>query len=81
MKLIFKKDENHQINVFHEVDGNQQGFSYVEMIKELIKSRKLEEPDISDGFTDAEINSIKSMVSFINKEISETSEPDETTSS
>ncbi len=76
MRLVFKKDEDHQISVFHEVDGNQQDFSYVDMIKALINSKKLDEPDISDGFTDAEIKSIKSMVALINKEISAKKEPD-----
>jgi len=81
MKLVFKKDEEHQINVFHEVDGKQQDFSYVDMIKSLIESRELEKPDISDGFTDPEINSIKRMVSLINEEISTTEEADKPYSS
>lgn len=76
MKLVFKKDEDHQISVFHEVSGGQQDFSYVDMIKSLIESKKLEDPEISDGFSDAEITSIKSMVTFINREISATEEPD-----
>lgn len=76
MKLIFKKDENHQISVFHQVNGDQQDFSYVDMIKALIESRKLEEPDISEGFTDAETKSINSMVTLINKEISTINQPD-----
>lgn len=76
MKLIFKKDENHQISVLHQVDGDQQDFSYVDMIKALIESRKLEEPDISEGFTDAETKSINSMVTLINAEISTINQPD-----
>jgi len=78
MKLVFKKDEDHQISVFREIDGSQEEFSYVEMIKELISSKELEEPDISEGFTDAEISSIKSMVKFINEEISDLDNSDET---
>ena len=81
MKLVFKKGEDHQISVFREINGSQEEFSYVEMIKELIDSKELEEPDISEGFSDAEISSIKSMVNFINKEISETDESDDTDSS
>ena len=38
MKLVFKKNEDHQISVFHDVVGNQRDFSYVDMIKALIKS-------------------------------------------
>ena len=72
MKLVFKKDTDHQISVFQEVDGNQLDFSYIDMIKALIKSKELEEPEISEGFSEAEKESIKSMVTFINKEISAT---------
>ena len=51
------------------VKGREQNFSYVDMIKSLIESKKMENPEISSGFTDAEIKSINSMVTFINKEI------------
>jgi len=74
MKLLFKKDEEHQISVLTEADGVQQDFSYVDMIKSLIESKKLEEPDISKDFTDAEIDSINSMVSFINREVATSKE-------
>jgi hypothetical protein len=81
MKLVFKKNKEQQISVFHEVDGEQQDFSYVDMIKALIKSKKLDEPDISEGFAEAEIKSIKSMVTLINKEISAINESDLTSGS
>lgn len=81
MKLVFKKNEDHQISVFHDVDGSQQDFSYVDMIKALIESRELKDPDISDGFSDAEKASIKSMIKYINKEIPAAEEPDEPSSS
>lgn len=76
MKLVFKKDEDSQISVFQVVNSNEQDFSYVDMIKALIASKEMEEPEISGDFTDAEIKSINSMVTFINKEISTTEEPD-----
>lgn len=76
MKLVFKKNKDHQISVFHEVDGKQHEFSYVDMIKALINSKKLDKPDISEDFTDAEIKSIKSMVTLINKEIPEIKKSD-----
>ena len=69
-KLVFKKDDESQISVFLNVDGSEKDFSYVDMIKALIKSKKMEDPVISEGFTDAEIKSIYSMVTCINKEIS-----------
>lgn len=74
MKLVFKKNEESQISVFQNVDGSEQDFSYVDMIKALIESRKMEAPEISKGFTEAEIKSINSMVTFINREISTTDE-------
>ncbi len=74
MKLLFKKNDKSEIGVTQSIDGNEKPFSYVDMIKELIKSKKMDEPDISPGFTTAEVNSINSMVTFINKDISETEE-------
>jgi hypothetical protein len=77
MKLIFKKDDESQISVFHDIDGEEQKFSYVDMIKALIESKKMEEPEIQEGcFTEAETKSIQRMVEFINKEITTTEEPD-----
>ncbi len=74
MKLIFKKDEESQISVVQDVDGTEQDFSYVDMIKALIESKKMEEPEISEGFTEAEITSIKRMVELINEEVEEKEE-------
>jgi hypothetical protein len=70
MKLVFNKNEDQQINVSLKIAGKQQAFSYINMIKALIKSNKLDKPEISSGFSDAEIRSITSMVALINKEIS-----------
>lgn len=72
MKLIFKKDKESEISVLQLLNGREQEFSYVDMIKALIKSKQMETPEILEGFTDAEIKSINSMVTFINKEISAT---------
>lgn len=76
MKLIFKRDEDAQISVFQNVDGQEIDFSYVDMIKSLIDSKEMKEPDITGEFTDAEKKSIKSMITFINKEISVTNDTD-----
>ena len=76
MKLVFKKDEDSQINVFQNVDGQVIDFSYVYMIKALISSKEMEEPEISDGFSEAEISSINSMVKYINMEITTTENSD-----
>ncbi|HBG27641.1 MAG: hypothetical protein A2Y10_10435 [Planctomycetes bacterium GWF2_41_51] len=69
MKLIFKKDDKSQISVFRNVNGQEQVFSYIDMIKDLIASKNMEEPEISGNFAHAEVASIKRMVEFINKEI------------
>ena len=74
MKLIFKKDEESQISVVQDINGQKQEFSYVDMIKALIESKEMEEPEISEGFTEAETTSIHRMVEFINKEIDSTDE-------
>ena len=74
MKLIFNKDGENQISVLQDIGGQRQAFSYVDMIKALIGSRKMEEPEILGKFTDAETTSIKRMVELINKEIEEKEE-------
>jgi hypothetical protein len=74
MKLIFKKDEKSLISVFQNVDGQEKDFSYVDMIKTLIVSKKLEEPEVLDNFSEAEINSINRMVTCINEAVSTTQE-------
>lgn len=71
MRLKFKKDENSQISVFQVEDSSEHEFSYIDMIMELIKSRRMEEPEVLGDFTEAETKSIKSMVGYINKHISE----------
>ena len=74
MKLVFKKDDKSQISVFQIIGDEEQEFSYVDMIKALIESKKMEEPEISGDFADTEGKSIKRMVEFINKEIEEKKE-------
>jgi len=81
MKLVFRKDKEHQISVFELVEGRERDFSYIEMIRALMQSGRLDEPDISEGFTEAEVNSIKSMVTRINKEIAAIQKPDSPSSS
>lgn len=75
MKLVFRRDPEGQIIVRQIVDGDEHDFSYVEMIQALIKSKQMDAPEIADGFSDAEIKSINSMVAFINKEVSQTLNP------
>ena len=67
MKLRFEKNEQSEISVFLESDGNKRSFDYVSMIKGLITSRHLESPAIEGDFTDAEIASIRSMAEYLNR--------------
>ena len=77
MKLVFRKDEKSEISVFRKVDGEEKDFSYVEMIKVLIDVGELEDPEIVGEFTEAEKNSISSMVSFINNQLQSSEEIEE----
>ena len=74
MKLLFKKDDQSHISVFRKIDGHEHSFSYIDMIKDLIASKSMEEPEILGNFSEAETKSIKRMVDFINKEIGEADE-------
>ncbi len=65
MKLLFKKNEDSQINVYQIVNGKNHDFSYIDMINALIESKVMEKPEILDGFTEAEIKSIKKQVNSI----------------
>lgn len=71
MKLIFKKDEGSHIQVFQEIEKEQKEFSYEDMIKNLIQCKKLENPEISNDFSDNETKSIMSMIQHINNEIAD----------
>jgi len=74
MKLRFSKDDDAEINV-HCVDakGLESEFSYESMIKSLLSIGELEDPEISENFTDAEADSIKRMIRMINEK--QTTEP------
>lgn len=69
MKLIFRKNEASEISVTQKDAEAEIAFSYVDMIKELIASPVMEEPEVLGNFTEAERGSIKSMTTFINQAI------------
>lgn len=69
MKIKFSKREDGEIIVSQADDSGDTPFSYISMIKSLITDGKLDDPDIIGEFSDPEKASIKSMVSFINKEV------------
>jgi len=69
MKLIFTKDDDHQVSVQQEISGQQEEFSYVDMIRELLDKGVLEPPELIGDFTEPEQVSINRMVGFINETI------------
>lgn len=69
MQIIFRKNEKSEISVTEKVAGKEFDFSYVDMIKTLIASEKMEPPEISGNFSDEEKISINSMVTHINAAI------------
>jgi hypothetical protein len=72
MKIKFTKNERAEIGVVQKIDDKEEDFSYVHMIKALIHSKKMETPEISDGFTEEERRSIHSMVDHINAALNNT---------
>lgn len=69
MKLVFTKNEELEISVYKLSEGNKEDFNYIGMLKELIKEEKLDEPDLIGEFTEAEKESINSMIKHINTEV------------
>lgn len=71
MKICFKKNEENEVSVVQIVDKKEIEFKYVNMIKNLIKKDKLEEPVTQGDFSEAELESIRRMVQLINQEVDE----------
>ena len=74
MKLSFIKNEELEVSVSqkHGKHGDQhKAFNYVDMIKYLIKEKKLDEPELIGEFSDSERESISSMINHINQEVSD----------
>ena len=71
MKICFKKNVENEVSVVQIDDGKEIEFKYVNMIKNLIKKDKLEEPITQGEFSDAEVESIRRMTQLINEEVDE----------
>ena len=77
MKMVFRKNEQQEISVIR-VDGDEEAdFDYVEMIKTLMNTRALETPAVEGDFSEAEVSSIKKMVTHINEEVAKFYEDEE----
>lgn len=77
MKLVFNKNDDLEISVIQKNGDEEKEFNYVDMIKDLISTKSLEEPEMDGDFTDSEIDSIKTMIKHINTDVSEFYSDDE----
>ena len=71
MKLVFRKNEENEISVLRKEGDDTSEFSYVDMIKSLIETKSLEEPEIDGEFSEAEKESIANMITHINNDVAE----------
>jgi hypothetical protein len=71
MKICFKKNKENEVSVVQIEDEKEIEFKYVNMIKNLIKKDKLEQPTTQGDFSDAEVESIHRMAKLINQEVDE----------
>jgi len=71
MKICFKKSKENEVSVVQIEYGKEIEFKYVNMIKNLIKKEKLEEPMTEGEFSEAEVESIRRMTQLINQEVDE----------
>ncbi len=69
MKLVFSKNEELEISVHKKSGDSLSDFTYIDMIKELIREQKLDAPELDGEFSEAEKGSINSMVKHINDEV------------
>lgn len=77
MKLVFNKNDELEISVTQKNGDEEKEFNYVDMIKDLINTKSLEDPEMGGDFTDPEIDSIKTMIKHINTDVSEFYSDDE----
>lgn len=70
MKLVFSKNEDLEITVHQKSGDDKVEFNYIDMIKDLIKTQKLDAPELAGDFSEAEKGSINLMVERINIEVS-----------
>jgi hypothetical protein len=71
MKLIFRKNDKHEISVLSSNGEDTTEFNYIDMIKNLIKLREMEEPEFDGDFSESERESVLSMINHINHEVTD----------
>jgi hypothetical protein len=71
MKLSFSKNEELEVSVTQKIGEEHKAFNYISMIKSLIENKRLDDPEIIGDFSDSERESILSMITHINNEVSD----------
>jgi len=71
MKLIFSKDNDNNLTIQMITGTVVEDFTYVNMIKELIKNNKFEETEYNENISSEEREKIESMLNQINESIEE----------
>lgn len=71
MKLVFSKNDQLEISVIQKDGNNEKEFNYIDMIKNLINVKSLEDPEMIGDFSESEKDSIISMTEDINSEVAE----------
>ena len=77
MKLAFSKNEKQEISVLSKDGDNTVEFNYIDMIKNLIIVKQLEEPEFNGDFSESEKESVFSMINHINNEVTDFFSEDE----
>lgn len=71
MKLSFSKNEELEVSVTQKTGEEYKSFNYIGMIKSLIENKRLDDPELIGDFSDSERESISSMITHINNEVSD----------
>ena len=69
MKLIFSKDDENNLSIQMATGTVVEDFTYVEMIKGLIKNNKFDDTQYDEKITEEEREKIESMLKKINESI------------
>ena len=77
MKLVFCKNEQQEISVFSQDGDNTVEFNYIDMVKNLIIVKRLQEPEFNGDFSQQEKESVLSMINHINDEVTDFYSEDE----
>lgn len=71
MRLVFRKNDKHEISVVSKGGDVETEFNYIRMVKKLIDTKQLEAPEFDGEFSESEKESVRSMIYHINREAAE----------